>query len=152
MATSQALPMPSQVQALAHAAAERVAQALPLSWRNELHQNAERSLHVPVFYFGRPDQATVLSARELITEHNLITSAFEHMRHSVQLKPVGTFPVWHPLSPPLCSRKSVELLYDSWWRPTVGQPDWACVGTPVSPVLPLEGAERGADGTTGASW
>ena len=28
----------------------------------------------------------------------------------------------------------------SWWRPRVGQPGW--VNTPVSPVLPLEGAGR----------
>lgn len=111
--------MPPKVQALAHAAAQRVAQALPLSWRNELHQNMERSLHVPVFYFGRPEQATVLSARELITEHNLIASAFEHMRHPFLLKPVGTFPV-SPLPPPLCSSKSLELPCGSWWRPTVG--------------------------------
>jgi hypothetical protein len=105
--------VPTQIQALAHAAAQRVAQALPNSWRNELHQNMERSLHVPVFYFGRPEQATVLSARELIKEHNLVASAFQHMRHPFLLKPVGTFPV-SPLLPPLGGSESVELPCGSW--------------------------------------
>jgi hypothetical protein len=85
----QALPLPPKLASLAHAAAERVAAKLPLQWRNDLYRNPERSLHIPVYYFGRPEQATLLTPTELMLEHNTITTAFQTVHHPFELHPVG---------------------------------------------------------------